>query len=177
MRYLLVFLLCLPFVCFSQPYNPGEKVFIYLEGNQDDFIYQAGELLTSFDKKRGMFHFWLPLELVTPKDAAVGRNMIESVLAGSNNLAFKLSLRISDSKNLEKLNSPQNYAVDGLLEIAGEQLEVPVHITLMSSGNSLFYKLSFSPFLENLPIAYQQVLTGQLVFVVKQSVWSDFFSQ
>lgn len=158
-----------------QPHNPGKKIFIYLEGNNQDYIYHAEELLTNFDEKRGQFEFWLPLDQVNSKNAAAGDEMVDNIFGNNNNLVFRLALLIPETKNIQDFKSPKNYAVDGMLQIAGEQQEVPVHITLMSSSNSLFYKFSFNVFIEHLPLAYQNVLTGQMVFVVKQSIWSDFF--
>ncbi|MFW5760487.1 MAG: hypothetical protein ACOCXH_05865 [Cyclobacteriaceae bacterium] len=155
--------------------NPGQNVFIYLEGNREDYIYQAKELLTQFDDKKGQFEFWLPLNLVTPKKAATDNQMINNVLGRTNDYVFKLSVLLSESVNLKEFKSPERFALDGLLQIAGQQLEVPVHMTLMSSGNSLFYKLSFEVFMEDIPLTYRDVLTGQMVFIVKQSVWKDFF--
>lgn len=160
----------------AQPNNPGKKIFIYMEGNSEDYIYHADRLLTKFDEKKGMFNFWLPFDQVKPQEAGSDTEMLESVFADGNDMVFKLSLLLSEAKNVQDFKSPQRYALDGMLTIAGQKKEVPVHITLMSSGNSLFYQLSFNVLLETLPMVYRQVLTGQMVFVVKQSVWRDFFS-
>jgi hypothetical protein len=159
----------------AQVLDPSKNIFIYLEGNSQDYIYHAEKLRTRFYDDRGLFEFWLPLDQISAQGLS-DTKMAEMVLKDSEEFIFKLSFIIEEASNLKNFKEPENFVVEGKLQIAGEQKEVPVHITLMSSSGTLFYKMSFTTKIEQIPMPYQEVLTGQVVFVIKQSKWSDFFN-
>jgi len=170
------FLIMFSFRLSAQTLDPSKNIFIYLEGNSHDYIFHAEELRTHFYDDRGMFEFWLPVKEISAKDELNGTEMAKLVLSDNEEFIFKLSFILEEAANLKNFKEPESFVVEGKLQIAGEQKEVPVHISLMSSSGALFYKMSFTAFIDQIPVAYRDVLTGQLVFVVKQSIWSNFFN-
>lgn len=181
--FIIIAFLIFPAFAFPQDltYTGANAVNLILEGEQNDQIYQSDQMTAAYGRDKNTLVFSIPSATFMPFENSGNPALIHRLLRPDAYPAITIRVPLGDNAyNRAVFQDGKTYERDARIDLLGYNYEAPILITLLSSSESLFFNFRMELDINTLgPVISGEVMdyiTGRLIFVAKEGVWTDFFA-
>ncbi|WP_242919539.1 hypothetical protein [Pontibacter liquoris] len=158
-------------------YTSGNTIFLTIEGTKRLFDFSSNKLLVNYNKETQKLECVLDVSSLLPLTDNVPPEMAYEILYGAKfpNLYFEIDLPAAQVKSqdtfLKAIPRVSNINLQGVLS------ETVIPLVIAPDQQALVFSTNFDLLLQNfqvnLPVKYVPLLTGRLLFTIRNARWTD----